>query len=157
MADPTDLNAYDAIYYGGDANAGAKTIVVFNLPDLGKTPLNVGTANQAGASALATIYNLQFNGGLATLNDGIVAIDTYGLFNELTANPAAFGFTNVTGTACAGTSLACGPALPGGAADEIILALGCWIASWPPVCLTRASIDSSRLRSTVASRSSAPI
>jgi outer membrane lipase/esterase len=93
--------------------AGAKTIVVFNLPDLGKTPLNVNTPNQAGASALATIYNLQFNGGLATLNDGIVAIDTYGLFNELTSNPAAFGFTNVTGTACAGTSLACGPASSG--------------------------------------------
>lgn len=93
--------------------AGAKTIVVFNLPDLGKTPLNVGTANQAGASALAAIYNLQFNGGLATLQDGIVAIDTFGLFNELTANPAAFGFTNVTGTACAGTSLACGPTASG--------------------------------------------
>lgn len=94
-------------------DAGARTIVVFNLPDLGKTPLNVGTANQAGASALATIYNLNFNGGLATLKDGIVAIDTYGLFNELTANPAAFGFTNVTGVACAGTSLACGPASAG--------------------------------------------
>lgn len=93
--------------------AGAKTIVVFNLPDLGKTPLNVNTPNQAGASALATIYNLQFNGGLATLQDGIVAIDTFGLFNELTANPAAFGFTNVTGTACAGSSLACGPASSG--------------------------------------------
>lgn len=93
--------------------AGAKTIVVFNLPDLGKTPLNVNTPNQAGASALATVYNLQFNQGLATLNDGIVAINTYGLFNELTANPSAFGFTNVTGTACVASSLACGPASSG--------------------------------------------
>lgn len=93
--------------------AGAKTIVVFNLPDLGKTPQNFGTGNQTTATALANIYNLQFNGGLATLQDGIVAIDTYGLFNELTANPAAFGFTNITGTACPGTSLACGPASAG--------------------------------------------
>ncbi len=41
---------------------GAKTIVVFNLPDLGKTPLNVGTANATGATALSTVYNLQFEG-----------------------------------------------------------------------------------------------
>ena len=91
--------------------AGAKNIVVFNLPDLGKTPANL--ASPTTPTALATIYNLQFNGGLATLQDGIIAIDTFGLFNELTANPAAFGFTNITGTACPGTSLACGPASAG--------------------------------------------
>lgn len=89
--------------------AGAKTIVVFNLPDLGKTPLNVNTPNSAGASALATIYNLNFNGGLATLHDGIIAIDTYALINEVLASPATFGFTNTTGTACPASSLICGP------------------------------------------------
>lgn len=94
-------------------NAGAKTIVVFNLPDLGRTPLNVNTANQAGASALTTVYNLQFNGGLANLKDGIVAINTYALFNEILANPSAYGFTNTTGKACVGSSLACGPASSG--------------------------------------------
>ncbi len=93
--------------------AGAKTIVVFNLPDLGKTALNVNTPNQAGASALTTIYNLNFNGGLATLNDGIVAIDTYAIINEVLASPATFGFTNTTGVACPGSSLACGPAASG--------------------------------------------
>jgi outer membrane lipase/esterase len=92
--------------------AGAKTIVVFNLPDLGKTPLNVNTANSAGASALSSIYNLNFNGGLATLKDGIVAIDTYGIINEVLANPSAYGFTNTTGVACPApaSSLTCGPA-----------------------------------------------
>ena len=93
--------------------AGAKNILVFNLPDLGLTPLNVGTANQAGASALTAIYNLQFNGGLATLQDGIIAINTYAIINEVKANPAAFGFTNTTGTACPGSSLICGPAASG--------------------------------------------
>jgi outer membrane lipase/esterase len=93
--------------------AGAKTIVVFNLPDLGKTALNVNTPNSAGASALTTIYNLNFNGGLATLNDGIVAIDTYAIINEVLASPATFGFTNTTGVACPGSSLACGPAASG--------------------------------------------
>ncbi len=96
--------------------AGAKNIVVFNLPDLGLTPLNVGTANQAGASALTAVYNLQFNGGLATLQDGIIAINTYAIINEIKADPAAFGFTNTTQSACGAlnlSSLACGPASAG--------------------------------------------
>lgn len=90
--------------------AGAKTIVVFNLPDLGVTPLNLGTANAAGASALTSIYNLQFSGNLANAADGLVVINTYGIINEIRANPAAFGFTNITGVACPGgvSSLACG-------------------------------------------------
>jgi outer membrane lipase/esterase len=93
-------------------NAGARTIVVFNLPDLGLTPLNVGTASQAGASGLAFVYNSTFNAGLATLGDGIVPINTYQLINEIVASPSLYGFTNVTGTACgtASGSLACGPA-----------------------------------------------
>lgn len=95
--------------------AGAKTIVVFNLPDLGVTPLNLGTANAAGASALTSIYNLQFNAGLSTAADGIVYIDTYRIINEIRANPTAYGFTNITGVACPGgvSSLACGPASGG--------------------------------------------
>ena len=95
---------------------GAKTIVVFNLPDLGKTPLNVGTANATGATALSTVYNLQFEGALATAADGIVAINTFAIINEVTANPAAYGFTNITQAACGPlnlSSLACGPASAG--------------------------------------------
>lgn len=96
-------------------NAGARTIVVFNMPDLGLTPQNIGTANQTGATGLSVIYNTQFNGGLATLNDGIVAINTWAIINEVKANPSAYGFTNTTGTACpTGTSsLLCGPASSG--------------------------------------------
>ena len=93
-------------------NAGARTIVVFNLPDLGLTPLNRGTAGQSGATGLSFVYNNTFNAGLATLGDGIVPINTYLLINEILATPGLYGFTNVTGTAC-GTlsgSLACGPA-----------------------------------------------
>ncbi|HKL52587.1 MAG TPA: Zn-dependent hydrolase [Wenzhouxiangellaceae bacterium] len=37
-----DLNAYDAIYYAGDANAGAKTIAI-NLPNDEKVQLEKGT------------------------------------------------------------------------------------------------------------------
>ena len=94
-------------------SAGARTIVVFNMPDLGLTPQNFGTPNQTGATGLSVIYNSQFNAGLANLNDGIVAINTWGIINEVVANPTAYGFTNITGTACPGSSLICGPASAG--------------------------------------------
>ncbi len=94
-------------------SAGAKTIVVFNMPDLGLTPGYFGTANQASATGLTYLYNENFNAGLAGLQDGIVAINTFAIFNEVKANPGAFGFTNTTGVACPGTSLACGPASSG--------------------------------------------
>jgi outer membrane lipase/esterase len=92
---------------------GASNIVVFNLPDLGKTPLNVGTANAAGATALSIVYNNEFQKSLATANDGIIAINTFQIINEVTANPAAYGFTNTTGKACPASSLICGPASAG--------------------------------------------
>ena len=92
-------------------NAGARTIVVFNLPDLGLTPDNVGTAAQAGASGLSFVYNSTFNDGLATLHDGIVPINVFGLINEIVANPSLYGFTDVTHKACGAgsSSVACGP------------------------------------------------
>jgi outer membrane lipase/esterase len=94
--------------------AGAKTIVVFNLPDLGTTPLATasGPAAAAAFSGLSFVYNQTLNGGVALLGDGIVAINVNGLVSEVLANPGAYGFTNTSGTAC-GTlsgSLACGPA-----------------------------------------------
>lgn len=91
--------------------AGANYIVVYNLPNLGITPQFRGTAGQDPASQLTYLYNTVFNTGLAGLNDGIIAINTYGLIEEIIANPGAFGFTNVTGTACTpANSVACGPA-----------------------------------------------
>jgi outer membrane lipase/esterase len=91
--------------------AGARTIVVFNLPDLGLTPDNVGTANQAGASGLAFAYNSTFNSGLANLADGIVPINVFGLINEIVGTPSLYGFSDVTHKACGAgsTSVACGP------------------------------------------------
>lgn len=94
--------------------AGANYIVVFNLPDIGLAPSFRGTPSSASVSGLVFVYNQTFNGGLATLADGIIPINAYGLVNEALANPAAFGFTNVTGTACnlaltAGSSLFCTP------------------------------------------------
>ncbi|MBB3228016.1 outer membrane lipase/esterase [Luteibacter sp. Sphag1AF] len=92
--------------------AGAKTIVVFNLPDVGKTPMALAAgATAAGQiSQLSQLYNGVLSGGLSTLNRGIVPIDTYSLLNEVIANPSQYGFTNVTTPACTtASSLTCTP------------------------------------------------
>ncbi|GIX39260.1 MAG: lipase/esterase [Silanimonas sp.] len=83
--------------------AGARNIVVLNLPDLGVTP-QFSSGPLAAAGPLATLATVSFNGalsqGLAQLGTGIIPINVFGLVNEVRANPAAFGFTNVTGVAC---------------------------------------------------------
>jgi outer membrane lipase/esterase len=99
--------------------AGARNIVVLNLPDLGVTP-QFSSGPLAAAGPLATLATVSFNGalsqGLSQLGTGIIPINVYGLVNEVRTNPSAFGFTNVTGTACnlgalpGGSSLFCTPA-----------------------------------------------
>jgi outer membrane lipase/esterase len=102
---------------GGLQAAGARYVVVYNLPDLGKTPSAAagGAAAQAGATQLAVIYNGVLNSGLAQLsNNGlnIIPVNTFALLNEVIANPSAYGFSNVTAPACtggSGSSIECGP------------------------------------------------
>ena len=84
------------------ANAGAKVIVVPNLPELALTP----GVQEAGflAELFAGIFTDDFNAGLASVLPGlesslgidIIAVDTFALFNQIVADPAAFGLTNVT-------------------------------------------------------------
>lgn len=100
---------------GGLQAAGAKYVVVYNLPDLGKTPSAAagGATVQAGASQLAVVYNGVLNSGLAQLsNNGlnIIPVNTFALLDEVIANPSAYGFSNVTTPACTGgSSIQCGP------------------------------------------------
>ncbi|MBD2662911.1 lipolytic enzyme [Richelia sinica FACHB-800] len=80
---------------------GAKNLMVFNLPDLGKLPVaQLGNRNPAVLSAATQAYN----SALATALNGfsqnpglnIISVDTYSLFNQAIASPASFGLTNVT-------------------------------------------------------------
>ncbi|WP_049620707.1 autotransporter outer membrane beta-barrel domain-containing protein [Frateuria defendens] len=96
--------------------AGAKYVVVYTLPDIGKTPAALaGGANaSAGATQLSVIYNSTLNTGLAQLSGNglnVIPVNTYSLLNEVIANPAAYGFSNVTVPACglAASSVRCGP------------------------------------------------
>jgi outer membrane lipase/esterase len=80
-------------------DAGAKTIMVFNLPDIGQTPEGRATAG-AALSALSSLFNSTLQAGLGSLHVDIVPVNINGLFAELLADPSAFAITNVTTPAC---------------------------------------------------------
>lgn len=98
------------------AQAGARYVVVFNLPDIGKTPSGLagGAAASQSLTGLSIAYNTVLNNGLASLSGGdfnIIPVNTFQLISEVIANPAAFGFANVTAPACTtASSLTCTPA-----------------------------------------------
>ncbi|WP_414662496.1 SGNH/GDSL hydrolase family protein [Horticoccus sp. 23ND18S-11] len=78
--------------------AGAEHIVVVNLPDIGLTPRArlAGPATSAGATLLSAQFNQLLNGALNALSISTVRVDAFALLNAIAAQPAAFGFTNVT-------------------------------------------------------------
>jgi outer membrane lipase/esterase len=86
-------------------NAGARTILIANLPNLGATPRFNGDATTVEAGLVATNT---FNGILATNLEALatdpranlVQADLQGFLDIAIANPEAFGFINVT-QACA--------------------------------------------------------
>ena len=98
--------------------AGARHVVVFNMPDASLAPFAVakGPAAQAGLSALVAEYNKKLYAGIRESEQGVVPINIHAALTALAANPGRYGLTNVTGTACgapdAGSALSiqCGPA-----------------------------------------------
>jgi len=89
------------------ANSGAKTLLVANLPDLGQLPATRSGTNSARLSALTDAHNQGLRRALKLLSQKyshlqIVTLDTNALYREATANPAAFGFSNVTSACLSG-------------------------------------------------------
>ena len=91
-------------------DAGARQVLVPNLPSLGLVPQYNGTAASA---TQASGFSDQFNAALAAALDGVeltrpdltlFRLDTAALFDSLTTNPTAFGFTNATNPAAPGLS-----------------------------------------------------
>ncbi len=96
-------------------NAGARYILVPNIPDLGVTPAfrAQGSAAQASGTALSVTYNNALYAGLNAAGLRYIPLNNFALINEIVANPGLYGFTNVTGTACqpqiTANSLTCNP------------------------------------------------
>ncbi|MBF5095890.1 autotransporter domain-containing protein [Azospirillum sp. INR13] len=86
--------------------AGARTILVPTVPDIGSTPFGQaqGAAAAGQISQLVSGYNQLVTLGLANAGVSVIPIDTYSLLRAAVANPASFGFTDVTGTACTTSS-----------------------------------------------------
>jgi outer membrane lipase/esterase len=97
--------------------AGAQYVLVPNLPDLGLTPASRagGALGMAQGTALATAYNDALFGALASQDLAVIPVDTFHFLQEVVANPALYGFSNVTTPGCStlvqgGSSLFCSPA-----------------------------------------------
>lgn len=95
--------------------AGARYVLVPNIPDLGLTPgfLAQGPAAAGQGTMLATVYNDALFGTLAANGMSVIPVDTFAFLREVVADPAVFGIGNVTGTACmpqiTAQSLTCNP------------------------------------------------
>jgi len=97
---------------GGLQAAGARYVLVPNIPDIGLTPqfLAQGAAASALASNLADTYNQTLYTALAGQGLRVIPVDTYRFLGEAAANPSIYGFSNVTGTACTTPqSVVCNP------------------------------------------------
>ncbi len=91
--------------------AGAQYIVLQNLGDAGKTPYAITLGQQAAFSQLAGLFNSTLNAAISQANLRVIQFDTFKFQNEVVANPAAYGFVNVTEQVCTtASSLQCTPA-----------------------------------------------
>jgi len=87
---------------GGLAAHGAQNLLVLNVPDLGNTPYEQarGPAAAQSAESLAALYNADLSAALQPLEASgtvkIDVVDTFAALNQAAADPAAFGFTDVT-------------------------------------------------------------
>ena len=90
--------------------AGARYIVVYNMPDIGTTPAAAALGQQANLTALSTLFNTALNGALQGSGLQVIQVNAFLLSQEIKANPAAFGFVNSTIPVCTtASSLNCTP------------------------------------------------
>ncbi|MCC6916395.1 SGNH/GDSL hydrolase family protein [Nitrosomonas sp.] len=87
-------NSVDALIF-----AGATHFFIPNLPDLGRTPYAAEQGMQELALAFSSAFNAALSAELAELGMQspaveIIRFDAFSVFNQITDNPAAHGFTN---------------------------------------------------------------
>jgi phospholipase/lecithinase/hemolysin len=86
---------------------GAEHILLGNLPDLGLTPDGLAS----GMGTLLTGFSIGYNQALQAALTGygldVVLFDSFTSFNEVVADPSAYGLSNVT-TACFDGAQICG-------------------------------------------------
>lgn len=121
----------EARLIGQMLDAGARYVVVFALPDIGRTPQAAaqdaaapGTA--AALTQLSTAFNQALDSNLSG-RTGIIPVNTFAFLNEVLASPSQYGFANTTTPACTtSSSLTCTPAtlVSANAASDYLFADG---------------------------------
>ena len=79
--------------------AGARHIMVVNVPDLGLTPFALAMGIGSPLTQLSAAYNQALNSALdslASVGVPTIRVDAFALLREMVTQPAQFGFTNVT-------------------------------------------------------------
>jgi phospholipase/lecithinase/hemolysin len=79
--------------------AGARNILVVNVPDLGLTPYGLASGLNDAITHLCFVYDETLDGVLATLaGAGVptIRVDAFASLENMVDHPTSFGFTNVT-------------------------------------------------------------
>ena len=99
--------------------AGARHVMVVLNYDGAMTPaaLTLDAATRAGITQLTAGGNTTILAGFASAGMRPIIADLFSLFNEIRANPSAFGFTNITGVAC-------GPFPPASSSSSLFCLVG---------------------------------
>lgn len=87
---------------------GAQNILVPGIPDLGLSPFfrGQGAVAAAQASAITDLFNSTLRAGLP---QGVLFYDSAALLRAMTANPSAYGFTNVAEPCFNGSTVCANP------------------------------------------------
>lgn len=93
-------------------NAGARYILVSNIPDSGASlyGIQLGSTASAALTAVTNAYNSSLRAQLNNLSYDVVQVDQIGAFREILGNPTRFGFTNTTSFLPAGCTGSCADA-----------------------------------------------
>lgn len=75
---------------------GAQHIAVLNLSDMGLTPYALATGQSAGLTALSAGFNGVLAGALSQLGAQVTLVDVFTASQQIAADPAAYGLSNVT-------------------------------------------------------------
>jgi len=91
-------------------DAGARFVVVPNLPPLGEIPKYRNTSNRNAYDQLSATFNLQLKNAMTSLDSQlpikIYQLDVAQMFTDVLGNPAPYGLTNITSPALSNGNVA---------------------------------------------------
>ncbi len=81
-------------------DAGARYIMIWNMPNIGATPFGIASGAAPTLSAVTDLFNSSLTAGLNASGVPTIRLNPYRLYAEVMANPASYGLQNVTASAC---------------------------------------------------------